>query len=187
MSPRSRTPPNTHLGEVHWYTDMHFGTFLQLYQGMLGLKDPKHKDDKFLNPRKHSAADLREYFEEKEINGGLLGLTLFFDSYGMSPLCFIETSFRYGHEMTDQELLNLIEDFKDYVRSLPLAKDGEGALIIDPNEPGYHEERNQRWLKRVTEMNLILGAMQAAAREQLRSEGIEVISSDDVEEDDIPF
>ena len=51
MGDESKLTPNTHLGAVSWWRDMHFGSHLYVCQGMLGL-DPKDKYDyHFINSK----------------------------------------------------------------------------------------------------------------------------------------
>ena len=191
MSGNKKPAPNTHLGEVHWYTCMVFGTHLWVCQGILGLGNPKMKDENFLNTEKYSAEDLSEFFSYTKLPNGMLRLTLFMDEYESCVLCDIETTIPYDtyeEELTDQVLFNLIADFKEHVRSLPLAKSGDGALITNPNDPRFYEESNQAWLKSVIEMDLVFGAMFEMATEKLQGEGVAItISRDTVDEDDIVF
>jgi hypothetical protein len=189
MTTQSNDFPNTLLGEVHWYSDMHFGTLLWVCQGMLGLRSPKEKDLSFLNTQKYNVSDLFEFFQEIELPNGMLGLELFMDqNWHIAAMCEIQTTLPYGETLSDQDLLNLIQDFKEFVSSLPLAEPGEGRMITDPNEPGYFEESNQEWLKDVSDMNAMLGSVFEAVKTQLHSEGIEVsTASQSTAEDDIPF
>ena len=101
----------------------------------------------------------------------------------------IETAIPLEGTLSDQDLLNLIEDFKEHVRKLPLVESGEGALITDPDDSRYYEESNQRWLKSASELNSMLGVTYKAATQQVRSEGIEIRASFEgtKENDDIPF
>ena len=187
MGKSKKPTPNTHLGEVDWYSDMFWGNLLWLCQEMLGLGDPINKDADFLNTEKHRVSELQDFFDEIELQNGKLGLELSADSmYRTTTLCMIETTIPYGEEVGDETFLNLIKDFKEYVLSLPLAKACEGALITDPNVPGYYDESNQAWLKSALALNEALGAGMQAAVEKLRSEGINVIATSP-SDDDIPF
>jgi len=185
MGAQHSPAPNTILGAVHWYADIHFGTHLWVCQMMLGLgENPKHKEEDFLNPQR---GDLWDFFQESTLRDGMLGLYLFTDRDHGSILCMVETTLPYDAEITEQQLLNLVQDFRDYVRSLALAKSGDGALITDPNDPRYNEASNQEWLREVNELNQVLGATFEVAKERLRSEGVEVKDSADEPEDEIPF
>ncbi|MEJ0053496.1 MAG: hypothetical protein WDN10_02100 [bacterium] len=166
---------------------MHFGTLLWVCQGMLGLRDPKEKSEDFLNTRS-GVSELLDFFGEIESPEGMLHFELFMDrNWHTTPLCRIETTIPYQEAISDQDFFNLIEDFKAHVRGLPLLEAGEGALIIDPDDPRYYKASNQRWLKSVSELNNMLGTGFAAAVEQLRSENIEVSVSPEINEDDILF
>lgn len=181
--------PNTHLGDVHWYVDMFFGTRLWVCQGLLGLRSPGETDEDFLDIKKHSVSDLWDFFIEVELPNGMLGLEVFSSDWNVLELCVIETTFHYDtDEISDQDLFNLIEDFKRHVRELPLATPDEGRLITDSNDPKYYEESNQRWLKDVSELNAALGAAYEVASKRLHGEGIATrTSSTTTDDDDIPF
>ena len=168
---------------------MFFGTHLWVCQGMLGLRGPGETDENFLNITKYSVSDLWDFFNEVELPNGMLGLKVFTSDWNTLALCVIETAFPYNtDEISDQALFNLIEDFKQHVRTLPLAIPGEGSLITDPNNPLYYEKSNQRWLQDVSELNDALGAAYEAASEQLHREGIATQTSRAVtDDDDIPF
>jgi hypothetical protein len=189
MSEPKKPTPNTYLGEVHWYVDMYWGNLLWVCQMMLGLDDPKHKSEDFLDTKTQDVSDLRDFFNEIDLPNGMIGFELFADDmYHTTTLCEIETTIPADEDVSDQIFLNLIEDFKEYVSKLPIAKSGEGALITDPSNPGYYEESNQRWLESVRELNEALGLAFKAAKDQLQSEGITIVhSSGSTDEDDIPF
>lgn len=185
MGKKDTPAPNTILGAVHWYADMHFGTLLWVCQATLGYGEPGHKDADFLNTKKHY---VRDFFNEVELRNGMLGLELFADSdWRLTVLCEIETKIPYAESISDEDLLRLVEDFKEYVRSLPPAKSGDSALITDPANPLYYGEFNREWLLCVTEMHDTLNAAFEAAKIELHSEGVEVTDSVDGSDDEIPF
>lgn len=145
MNRKSRSAPNTHLGEVDWSIDMFFGSMLPVCQGLLGM-DGRQERQSFLDHTKTPIEDLRDYFEEVELEDGRLGLYLFADcDWNTCLLACIKTTLRFGDTVTNQMLLNLVEDFIAYVHSLPLAdiSKREGALWTDEDiERGYCEAAN---------------------------------------------
>ncbi len=143
MSNRSKTAPNTRLGEVSWYCDEFYGTMLFVCQGLLGMG--QKPDEKFLDTR-GSITDLLEFLSEHEENG-MLSFDVFADrDWHTCVLASIETTIPYKeweeNPLDEQLIRNLIEDFKHHVRSLPLCDPDkrEGALWTDEDiERGYSE------------------------------------------------
>ncbi|OGG47300.1 hypothetical protein A2671_00125 [Candidatus Kaiserbacteria bacterium RIFCSPHIGHO2_01_FULL_49_13] len=119
---------------------------LPVCQGLLGMNGQPDKD--FLDPKKHSIDELWEFFEQVELEGGILGLDVYADqSWHTVILATIKTTLRYGEDVNNQTFLNLVEDFVEHVRGLPLAdlSKREGALWTDADiERGYSEEANRR-------------------------------------------
>jgi hypothetical protein len=139
MGKKPISTPNTHLGEVIWHRDMHFGRLLYVCQGLLGL-DPTDKHDyKFINSKKHSIGDLWDFFQEVELENGKLGLHLFTGAMG-SLLATIETTFKYGEPVPDQLFLNIIADFIEYVGTLPLEGPGEDPYTDEEMEEACQVE-----------------------------------------------
>lgn len=187
MSKGKKPTPNTHLGDVEWSSDVFWGNMLWLCQDMLGLREAKDKDERFLNPEKCTISGLWDFFDEVELPNGTLGLELFVDTiYHTTDLCTIETKFPLGEPVSDQAFLNLIEDFKEYVRTLPLAQAREGALIVNPDDSSYYEESNQEWLKHASEHSAAFRTEVEATAAQLQNEAIDWNSSDP-DDEDIPF
>jgi hypothetical protein len=146
MSKKPQPTPNTHLGDVHWCIDSFFGSLQFVCQGMLSEKRAEYEKH-FLNTKRHCADYLREFFDEIELENGCLCLNLSMSDSEMYPLALIETNLPYGEEISDQTFLNLIDDFVEYVRGLPLTDPDkrEGALWTDEDiERGYCAEANER-------------------------------------------
>jgi len=132
---KQKSSPNTHMGEVHWYADSFFGTMEFVCQDLLGMKEkPPIPDRGFLDPKCHSVMNLWEFFEERELENGMLGLELYADdSWHTCILALIETKIPYEKIVDDQTFIKIIEDFKSYARSRPLVdpEKREGALWTD--------------------------------------------------------
>lgn len=150
MARKPNASPNTHLGEVTWYCDMWFGTLLFVCQDMLGIGPKAERRERFLNTKSGSIEDLWDLLYEVELENGNLGYDLAADGYGSTLLVRIETTLPYGHLITDQELVYLIEDFVEHVRGLPLCdpKKREGAMTEEE-----FEAANQRFLEGLQEMS----------------------------------
>jgi hypothetical protein len=128
MGKKTKLIPNTHLGAVTWHRQMIFGSLLYVCQGLLGLDPNDHSNYNFINSKKYSVGDLRDFFSEFELEDGKLGLHLHVDDMGSTTLATIKTTFSYGQVIPDQLFLNLITDFIEHVRDLPLGKPGDDPL-----------------------------------------------------------
>ena len=131
MAEKPNASPNTHLGEVTWYCDMYFGTLLYVCQGLLGIGPGAKRDQTFLNAENLSIDELWDFFFEVELPNGKLGFDVCADNmYCTTVLAHIETTLPYGEPVSDQAFLNLVADFIEHVRGLPLCDPAkrEGAM-----------------------------------------------------------
>jgi hypothetical protein len=88
---------------------------------------PPVPDHGFLDPARHSVEELWECFGEHESSDGKLNLIVYNDDCHSMPYAFIETTLLYGEPIDDQVFLNLVADFVEHVKHLPLAECGEDA------------------------------------------------------------
>jgi hypothetical protein len=149
---------------------MHFGKLLYICQGLLGLNPGDKFEYNFINSKTYSVDDLREFFTEIELENGKLGLELHVDDIGSTVLATIETTLIYGQAVPNQIFLNLVADFIEHVRGLPLGKPGEDPLT------------EEELLRAYQDAAVLLGPL----FEGLAGEGYDVTGLT-TDEDEIPF